>query len=386
MERWSRTVGILFVWQVTASTAFYSVFAGTQFFRQTFDVSYTLIGFIVTALMIGYTVGLFPAGTAVDSFGDKRILLGGLLGVSVAAVGMSVAWSYPVLLVAAFLLGLLYATAMPGTNKAITTTVPTDHQSLAMGVKQVGVTGGSAASALLVTWFGTSQFGWQGGFLVAGIAAVLTTGGFAYIYYGTGGTGSLELPDIRGLLAHPEYRTLVAAGGFLGAALFTTTGYTTLYVSEYVATTPAFAGLVLAIVQISGSTGRVIFGGLADRLNGTQTQANARILFIQGVFATVLFLLTPLMTNRLQAILGFALLGFFVLGFTGIYYACLGGIVTNKEIGSATAGGQMALNAGALLAPPIFGYLISEFGYRTGWELLAGCTLVGAVLLYPLID
>jgi predicted MFS family arabinose efflux permease len=56
-------------------------------------------------------------------------------------------------------------------------------------------------------------------------------------------------------------------------------------------------------------------------------------------------------------------------------------LVSADEMGSATAGGQLALTSGALFAPPLFGYLSETAGYRTSWFLLAGLALLAAVFV-----
>jgi len=57
------------------------------------------------------------------------------------------------------------------------------------------------------------------------------------------------------------------------------------------------------------------------------------------------------------------------------------GLIDEGKLGAATAGGQTALNAGALLAPPAFGWLVDFRSYETGWLLLAACMAVAVVLL-----
>ena len=60
-------------------------------------------------------------------------------------------------------------------------------------------------------------------------------------------------------------------------------------------------------------------------------------------------------------------------------------LVPADQMGSATAGCQLALTAGALFAPPAFGYLADAFDYRASWTLLAGVCLVAAALVAAVI-
>jgi MFS family permease len=375
-----RAVGSVSGWQTAASTCYYSVFAATALLREQFELSRALVGVVLTAAMLGYTVALFPSGAAVDGYGEKRLLIASLCGLGAMTAAVSVAPSYLTLLGAAALLGAAYAPAMPGTNRAIVTSVAPARRNFAMGVKQVGVTAGSGASALVINGL-AAAVAWQTGFWAIALLALVATVGFTRFYTDDGGDGRLELPDLRGLGDDPAYRRLVGAGFFVGASLFTTVGYTVLYVDEAVGTGVAFAGLVLTVAQVTGSLGRLGGGALADRVG---TGAGGAVAVMVGQVALGLVALgalalgvySPLLTTGL-----FALVGVSVLGTTGLYYSIVGDLVREADIGAASAGGQMAVNGGGLLAPPLFGVLADAAGYRAGWAFLAVCVALAVLLV-----
>jgi MFS family permease len=195
------------------------------------------------------------------------------------------------------------------------------------------------------------------------------------------GGGQASTRDFGTLAANRPYRALVLAGLFLGAAIYTTVGYTVLYVNESVGTTVAFGGVVLALNQVSGSAGRVVTGWLGDVLPGNPQTRIGLVLLGQTVASTGLFIALPFATKPALAVVAFAAIGFFLLGLTGIYYSCTATLVGPDEIGSATAGGQLAMTTGGLLVPPVFGYLADTFGYGTGWWLLAVCCAIAALFV-----
>ncbi|KTG10337.1 MFS transporter [Haloprofundus marisrubri] len=379
-----RVVSLIFVWQLAASICYYAVFAATPFFRDQFGLSGTAVGLVVTSLTLGYAVFLLPLGALTDRLGERRTLTVGLLGLSVGALLVAGAWSYATLLVGAFLLGSLYGTAMPGTNKAIFDSVPTGRQNLAVGVKQVGVTAGSGVSALLVTGIAGVLF-WEAGFYVAAAGGLLVAVLFWLAYRGADTDGDAEFPSFRRLSRNRPYRSLTVAGAFLGAGLFTTTGYTILYVEESVGASVAFGGLVLAALQVAGSVGRVITGWLSDALPGDPRRRIATILLAQAVASAALFVVVAFVETRIAATVAFVVLGFFVLGFTGVYYSCMATVVSAEEMGGATGGGQLALTSGALVAPPVFGYLSDTFSYRVSWLMLAALALAATVFVVQVI-
>ncbi len=375
-----RLVSLVLVWQLAASICYYAVFAATPFFRDQFGLSGTGVGLVVTALTLGYAVFLLPMGALTDRYGEHRMLTLGLVGLGVGAVLVAQAGSYPLLLLSAFVLGSMYGTAMPGTNKAIFDNTPPGRQNLAVGIKQVGVTAGSGASALLVTGIAGILF-WEAAFYVATASAVVVAVVFWLAYVSDGGTGTASYPDFRELFGNTPYRSLTVAGFCLGAGLFTTTGYTIIYIDEAIGASVAFGGLVLALLQVSGSTGRVVTGWLSDVLPGEPRRAIGAVLLVQSLASAVLFVVVAVVEGTTLAAVAFVALGFFILGCTGVYYSCMATLVSVEDMGGATAGGQLALTAGALFAPPLFGYLSDTVGYWASWVMLAALAVVASVFV-----
>ncbi|MFC6716493.1 MFS transporter [Natrialbaceae archaeon GCM10025810] len=379
-----RTISLITLWQISASICYYSVFAATPFFRDVFGLSRFSVGIVVTTLTLGYAAFLLPLGALTDRYGERVTLSLGLVGLSAGTATVAGASTYAALLAAVFLLGSLYGTAMPGTNKAVFDNVEPGTQNLAMGIKQVGVTGGSGLSALLVTGLAGALF-WQAGFLVATALGVIVAVAFYRVYAGGSDGERAAYPDFRALLTNRPYVVLTVAGLFLGAGLFTTTGYTVLYVEESIGASVAFSGVVLALVQLFGSVGRITTGWLCDALPGEPRIRIGSILLVQTVASAIMFVVVASTTSKLGAVVAFSALGFFVLGYTGVYYSVMATLVRADEMGGATAGGQLALTSGALVAPPAFGYLADVVGYRSSWLFLALIAAVAAVLLVRVV-
>ncbi|MFC5970162.1 MFS transporter [Halomarina salina] len=374
-----RSVATVAGWQTAASLCYYTIFAATGVIRDAFSLSESLVGVFLTAALLGYTVGLFPSGAAVDGFGEKRTMVLGLVALAVASICVSLAPSYGLLLGAGAVLGAAYSTAMPASNRAIVASSPPGRQGLAMGLKQVGVTVGSGAASLVVTGV-AAVAAWQVGFWVVAALAGGYALGFVALYDGSAGTGEFSLPDVSGLRANRAYVLLVAAGLFLGASVFSMLGYTVLYVQDAVGASAAVGGVVLAVTQVTGSVGRIGAGPLADRLGGAKGAATVAL----GQMAVATALLAVLATGdrSLPVVVAvFVCLGLSMHGATGVFYACLSALVADDDIGGATAGGQTAINTGGLVAPPLFGLLVETSGYGLAWGLLGGTTLAATGLL-----
>lgn len=376
-RRWGPVAAVA-GWQVAASLCFYSVFAATAYFRDAFEISRTLVGVLVTVAMVGYTANLFPSGAAVDGFGERRVMLGGLLGLSATAALVGLAPNYGLLLAAVFLLGAFYATAMPASNRGIVNTAPPGRAGLAMGLKQIGVTLGSALAAIIIAAVAALVL-WRWGFGAIAALGLLYALYFRVSYRGSDGHGRWAMPDLARLRGNRAYGRLVLAGGFLGAGVFTTVGYSLLYANEAAGLSAAAAGVVLAGVQTTGSLGRLWAGMLADHLGRGRGAAiaTAGLTGCAGLLCLALAL-GPHPVAAVALLLG---IGLTTLGATGVYYSCLTELVGPGEVGAATAGGQTAINIGGMLAPPVFGYLADTAGYPAGWLLLAACGFAAAGLV-----
>ncbi|WP_226004044.1 MFS transporter [Natrinema salinisoli] len=379
-----RTVSLVTTWQISASICYYAVFAATPFFRDAFGLSRFSVGLVVTTLTLGYALFLLPFGALTDRFGERLTLTLGLVGLATGTLLVAGAPTYALLLAAVFVLGSMYGTAIPGTNKAVFDAIDPGRQNFAMGIKQVGVTGGSGISALLVTGLAGLLF-WQAGFLVAAGVGITVAIGFYLLYASDSDGDAADYPDFRALLSNRPYVVLATAGLFLGAALFTTTGYTVLYVEESIGASVGFAGVVLALVQLFGSVGRVLTGWLSDVLPGEPRVRIGLLLVAQSLGSAVMFVVVASTTTELGAAIAFSALGFFVLGYTGVYYSVMATLVRADEMGGATAGGQLALTSGALVAPPTFGYLADTVGYRGSWLFLAAVVTIAAGLLIQVV-
>lgn len=376
-----RTLTSILAWQATASFCYYAVFAATPFLRSAFSVSRFGVGLIVTALTLGQLVALLPVGAAVDGFGERRALVAGLGGSAVATVGIGLSVSLPVVGVAAFGLGVAYSVSMPGTNRAVFRSIPEERRNLGMGIKQVGVTAGSAMSSVVVPSVAVTRFGWRAGFVCAGVLGVVMAVVFGVVYDGDGGEGEFEIPSLTGPVGNASYLLLVVCGFFLGSALFVTASYTILYLTEDVGIPVTVAGMTLAGMQAAGSGGRVIFGEVVDRLPSADAQSASAVLFGQTVLIGVFVFAITLQTSPAVTILFAVVLGFFVFGFTSVYFSAIGSFIPDERVGGGSAAPQMALNVGALLAPPAFGFLADGPGYRAGWLLVGGTVVLATILV-----
>ena len=143
----------------------------TGFVKADLALSAATSGAIVAAMPAGKVLGSYAAGRAVDSVGERLVLVVGaaLMGVIVMASVTAPLAGFVVLLVAA---GFCAATPTPAGGKLVLLAFPGRRRGLAMGIRQTGIPIGGLLAALVLPWL-AGVWGWRGGMFAAGVLTAL---------------------------------------------------------------------------------------------------------------------------------------------------------------------------------------------------------------------
>lgn len=115
-----------------------------------FALSRLQVALIVPSIYLGGLFFWLPGGRLADRLGVRKSLLGGLaLGAAGLAAG---AWSpgFPAFLACLFVAGIGWSVVNPALGRAIIDLFPVRERGMAMGIKQMGLTLGGVASALVL--------------------------------------------------------------------------------------------------------------------------------------------------------------------------------------------------------------------------------------------
>ena len=178
-----------------------------------------------------------------------------------------------------------------------------------------------------------------------------------------------------------QLRWLSICGFFYAAVQLTLAAFVvTLLVSD-VSFDLIEAGLVLALVQVSGVLGRVFWGWVADRVGH-----GLIVLMLTGAFCLICAFFVMSITelwNKIFIYILFIILGFNALGWTGVFqveatrYAPVG--QAGAVIGGITAPSYM----GVIVGPSIFSlvYILSG-SYTNNFILIALFATLGMFCLF----
>ena len=146
--------------------------AGSSLARE-YHLTDIQLGYVFSALLVGYVISQVPAGWLADRFGPRNVLTGGVLWWGVftaltAAIPAAIVRPLFALLVIRFLLGVGEAVVYPTSCKFIEQWIPTHERGIANGWIFSGVGAGAGFAPPLVAYI-MSHFGWRFSFWVCAL-------------------------------------------------------------------------------------------------------------------------------------------------------------------------------------------------------------------------
>jgi FSR family fosmidomycin resistance protein-like MFS transporter len=351
--------------------------------RQEAGLSFTDVG-LLAGIFYGVSgISQTAAGFAVDRFGARPILAGGLATVACALALIAVAHSFVGFAAIAVIGGLGNSVFHPADFALLNASV--NHSRLGRAFSIHGVGGSLGWAAAPVMYFLDSMFGWVGAALIGAMPGLILSvlvwihrselvdhrvkARAAAVRHGT--TPMLTLFLQPAILLCLVYFALLAATT-VGIQQFAVPAWTTMFgVSEN------YAALCL-IVFIVGSAGGVLVGGIfADRMRRHDRIATLGLLAAGALTVPIAAqAVTPALLLPWLALAGAA---------GGITNPSRDMIVRNatppgasgKVFGFVYSG----LDVGSFLAPPVFGVLMSSGVPSIIFWIAVGLYLVNAALV-----
>ena len=351
--------------------------------RQEAGLSFTDVGLLM-AIFYGVSgISQTAAGFAVDRFGARPILAGGLAVIGCALALISVAHSFAGFAAIAVIGGLGNAVFHPADFALLNASV--NHGRLGRAYSIHGVGGSLGWAAAPVMFFLDSMFGWVGAALIGALPGLILSV-LVWIH-------RTELVDhrVKARAAATRHGPTVMLGLFLQPAIllclvyFALLSATTVGIQQFAV--PAWASMfgvsenyaaLCLIVFIVGSAGGVLVGGFfADRVRRHDRVATLGLLAAGALTVPIAAqAVTPALLLPLLALAGAA---------GGITNPSRDMIVRNatppgasgKVFGFVYSG----LDVGSFLAPPVFGVLMTAGLPSIIFWVAVGLYLLNAALV-----
>lgn len=343
-------------------------------------------GLIATAPNVGVLLTLILWGAAVDRWGERVILVAGLVVAVAGAIASIAATGYVALAFAFALCGVGAAATSATSGRVVIGWFPVEKRGLAMGLRQMAFPLGMAAGALIVPPL-TADGEIAPALVVA--AAVVVVAAVASLLFIVNPPRPTRAVDAEGRPANPYRGDATLLRIHLVSAL--------LVVPQYVLVTfglvwliadqqwdPVAAGMVVGVAQLLGAGGRVLVGILSDRV-GSQLRP-LRWVALAGI---PLLLLTA-GAGALHWAPGVAV--FYILAScvsvadNGLAFTAVAEIAGPHWSGRALGAQNTGQFITAAIVAPVAGLLITATGYSLAFSLIALAPALAIPLVPPDAD
>jgi sugar phosphate permease len=341
-------------------------------------------GNAISKLVVGPLFG-FAAGSIIDRFGPRRLMMAGIVMAGGALVGLGAVSAASLFYFFYFFNALGYVCGGPLPSQVLLSRWFDRTRGQAMGIAYLGIGIGGALVPFIAKWM-TDQFGWRGSLQALGVLVVAIALPLAYFVrepsrlrptaaepgYGAA-SRAMALPMILRrrafyLLAFGSMCSIAAVGG--------TNQHLKLYLSIDRAYSQGDAARIISLVLAISIGGRLLMGWLADRMPRKHVML---LIYLLVATAIPLLLLRPTTAGL------YAFAAIFGLGLGGEYLIIP--LMAGELFGVAALGRIMGIvltadGVAEATAPMFVGYLRDRTGsYDAGFIVLVGAALAGAVAI-----
>jgi predicted MFS family arabinose efflux permease len=345
-----------------------------------FGLSRFEVGLLLPAVYVGGLLVSLPAGRLADRFGARVCLIGGLALCGFMLAAGAAAQRFPLFLFCLVVVGIGWSIVNPALGRAIIELFPASERGVAMGIKQMGLTTGGIASAMVLPAV-AGRWGWRWalvlGVAVAFVPALLGWRPLAVLGSPAPGEGVGAGETTWWWLARPPLVIFFAAGLVLGMVQSAVLGYLPLFATQGLGMSAVGGGTLLAVAQLGGTVARLGMGMASDRWLGGQRVPWLVLTALIGALALVLFAWPPSSSLALAALVAFWA-GVGTFGWVGLYLVVSAEVGGREQAGLLTGVAMGVIFAGIPLGAPLFGLILEATdSYAAAWATFA--TLSAAV-------
>ena len=309
------------------------------FVKDEFHLTFAEAGVVVNFSFVGGLLATALAGLAVDALGDRFVLVFGGILAGVGAWAVAISFNFWVLLAVLVVMGVGYATATPAGSVAVRRTFPLRLRGTVMSIRQTGIPLGYFFAALILPTVAINR-GWRAAMVVAGLISIVVALIALVVYRSAERVERVE-GERRGFRNVFNRDSAIASSGgiFLVAAQMSLLTYLVSYLIHDRHLPLTTAAAFLAIAQLGGAGGRVLWGVVSDRLLGGSRRT--ALLLAAGTGAVGALILAALPFGAPVAILIAAILvsATGAVGWNGVQVSYLSELLGRARRGATWASG-----------------------------------------------
>ncbi|EIF28608.1 sugar phosphate permease [Burkholderia sp. Ch1-1] len=403
-HRW-KVLGVGFAANASFSAAFSGIPTTAVFLRSGYHLGNDGLGLVLGMLGLGIAVSELPWGLLTDRWGDRRVLLLGLLSTAAALAGLALfvvpsATHVPgvtALALGLLLVGLLGGSVNGSSGRAVMAWFREGERGLAMSIRQTAVPAGGGLGALLLPVL-ASHFGFASAYAVLALACAMTAA-FAWRWLHepshTDADGAREIHDtaaasggrtrVSPLRDIGIWRVALGAGALCVPQLAVVT-FGTVFLHDFSRAGVLAISVTMAAVQAGAAIARVWSGGWTDRRGNRRAYMRACSLLTAVLFAS-LALLTGLASMHRAALTAvFALTvvlgGVSASAWHGVAFTELATLAGTNRAGTALAIGNTCVFLTLFVTPLAIPPLLTAGSWPMVWAVASVCALI-ALPVFP---
>jgi MFS family permease len=398
-------LGVGFAANASFSAAFSGIPTTAVFLRSGYHLGNDGLGLVLGMLGLGIAVSELPWGLLTDRWGDRRVLLLGLLSTAAALAGLALfvvpsgahVPSVTMLALGLLLVGLLGGSVNGSSGRAVMAWFREGERGLAMSIRQTAVPAGGGLGALLLPVL-ASRFGFASAYTVLALACAITAV-FAWRWLHEPShikaDGAREVRDTAAASGVPArvsplrdigiWRVALGAGALCVPQLAVVT-FGTVFLHDFSRAGVLAISVTMAAVQTGAAIARVWSGGWTDRRGNRRAYMRACSLLTAVLFAS-LALLTGLAGMHNAAMTAvFALMvvvgGVSASAWHGVAFTELATLAGTSRAGTALAIGNTCVFLTLFLTPLAIPPLLSVGSWPMVWAVASVCALI-ALPVFP---
>ncbi|MEU8587604.1 MFS transporter [Streptomyces sp. NPDC048664] len=391
-HRWV-ILGIGIASQAAFSAAFQGIPTTSTAMRSAYHLTNGRLGIVLAAVSLGIAISEVPWGMWTDRFGERRILLTGLLSTGVVLALMAGAvvpggGAVPALgpLGAGLLLvGVLGGSVNGSSGRAVMAWFKDGQRGLAMSLRQTAIPAGGAIGSALLPWLAVG-FGFRA---VYGVLALFCFAAAAATYRwmhspqedapsADGVAAAAQAPRTSPLKSIEVWR-LALASGLLTIPQFAILTFVAVFLHDAHHASLAVGATAIVIVQIGGAAARVASGRWTDQHAGSRRPYVRAV----GVGATVALAAAAVLSHSSTPAVVAALIvsGILANAWHGVAYTEIAHMAGASRAGTALGLENTTVFAAGFVAP-LMVPLVAGVSWSLVWVICAAATLL-AVPLAP---
>jgi sugar phosphate permease len=348
--------------------------------RDEYDLSLRQIGLVLAAAWLGAAVTLLPWGIAADRYGERIVLLLGLLASAAFLVGASQAGSFETLFAFLALAGAAGSSVNSASGRAVMQWFGRDERGLALGIRQSAIPLAGLVAALVVPGLAASG-GSEAAFLfLAGFCAFGAVAGATFLR-DSGNEDGFEAESIARTLRDGRLWRLSLASGVYVYAQVAVIGFGVLFLHDEHGLSSSRAALVIAGSQALAVVLRIGAGRWSDLL-GRRVALLRRV----GVAISVSLLVTAALAGGPLWLLvpALAVAGALAMAWNGLAFTAAAELAGTARSGAALGFQQSVLAMLGLGSPVLFAATVSATSWWAAFAVAAAAPAVGWLGLRPL--